>query len=245
MQSGPRILIGTSGWHYKHWKGPFYPKDMKPGRFLGYYAERFSTAEINNSFYKLPEEKTLKQWKQTAGDDFTFSVKASRFITHMKKLKDPLETLPNFSNRVKLLGNNLGPVLYQLPPKWNCNVERLKSFLKALENCPYRAVFEFRDPSWFNEDVYRALSDHNAAFCIYDMQGSQCPKEVTADFAYIRLHGPGEKYQGQYRTQDLAGWAGAISTWSRAGKEIYCYFDNDDSGFAAQDALRLKESLDV
>lgn len=121
--------IGTSGWHYKHWKGPFYPKNLPAKDFLNYYANHFQTVEINNSFYKLPEKKTLKQWQEIVGDGFIFAVKASRYITHMKKQKDPKKSLSNFLNTVKVLANNLGPILFQLPPRWHINTKRLNSFL--------------------------------------------------------------------------------------------------------------------
>lgn len=241
MGAKGKIYIGTSGWHYKHWKGPFYPENMKTEEFLSYYSDRFDTSEVNNSFYKLPEKERFHYWKKRVGEDFLFSVKASRYITHMKKLKDPQDSLSRFMDSVSELGEKLGPILFQLPPKWNSNLKRLTEFLDELSNYPHRAVFEFRDTSWFNSDIYDTLSDHNTALCIYHMEGWQTPKEITADFVYIRLHGPNGKYQGQYSGRELAGWAGAIWTWSGQGKDIYCYFDNDDQGFAALDALRLKE----
>jgi len=243
QSSRSHIHIGTSGWHYVHWKGPFYPKDVKSKDFLSYYTKSFSTAEINNSFYRLPEEKTLVTWRDTVPSDFIFSVKASRYITHMKKLKDPEEGLSRFLNRIDTLGKKLGPILFQLPPKWKCNRERLKSFLKALPK-RYKSAFEFRDPSWLIPEVYDLLSEHGAALCIFDLQQTVSPKEVTANFVYVRLHGPAaEKYEGQYDVQTLAGWAGAFSTWARRGKEIFCYFDNDQHGYAAIDAKRLEEML--
>ena len=239
------IHIGTSGWHYMHWKGPFYPKDIRPKDFLSYYVRCFSTAEINNSFYKLPEEKTLAAWHDAVPSHFIFSVKANRYITHMKKLKDPEESLSRFLDRVDTLGSKLGPILFQLPPNWNCNLNRLRAFLEALPK-RYRSVFEFRDPRWFVPEVYELLSQHQAALCIFDLQQSVSPKELTANFVYIRLHGPSTKrYEGQYDIQTLAGWAGAFSTWARQGREIFCYFDNDQQGFAPQDANKLEEMLSV
>jgi uncharacterized protein YecE (DUF72 family) len=241
--SSSHIHIGTSGWHYMHWKGAFYPEDMKAKGFLAYYTKHFATAEINNSFYKLPEEKTLAAWRDAVPSDFFFSVKASRYITHMKKLKDPEEGLSRFLGRIDTLGRKLGPILFQLPPKWRYSRDRLKSFLEALPK-RYKVAFEFRDATWLIPEAYDLLSEHGAALCIFDLEQSVSPKEVTADHVYVRLHGPSaRKYEGQYDVQTLAGWAGAFSTWARQGKEIFCYFDNDQLGYAPLDAMRLQEML--
>jgi uncharacterized protein YecE (DUF72 family) len=234
-----RTHIGTSGWHYNHWVGPYYPEGMDASEFLAYHAERFDTVEVNNSFYSLPKAETLRQWRDTVADTFTFSMKASRYITHMKKLTDPEEPVGNFLDRVSELGDKLGPVLFQLPPNWHFNADRLRHFLGVLPT-GYRYTFEFRDPSWFDDRAYAALREHNAAFCIYELAGQQSPKEVTADFVYVRLHGPGAAYQGRYTTQTLTGWAGACATWRRQGHDIYCYFDNDWAGYAVENALELQ-----
>lgn len=238
-----RVHIGTSGWHYRHWTGAFYPEDLPPSRFLSYYAGRFQTAEVNSSFYRLPSEKTVIAWRDGTPDNFLFTVKASRYLTHMKKLKDPAEPLAAFLQRADLLGSKLGPVLVQLPPNWRCNCERLRSFLDILPP-GHRFAFEFRDPSWFTEAVYKHLEDSNAALCIYHLQGFRSPRIMTADFTYIRLHGPGDAYRGNYSTRDLCGWAGAISVWRREGREVFCYFDNDQHGYAAANALELQNMLD-
>jgi uncharacterized protein YecE (DUF72 family) len=237
-----KIYIGTSGWHYSHWKGAFYPDDLSSGDYLSFYQERFTTVEINNTFYKMPEKKTLLEWKDTVKKDFIFSVKASRFITHMKKLKDPEEPVSNFFSKVSVFKDNLGPILFQLPPKWKINTERLKNFLESLPD-DYRYVFEFRDSSWFDKEIYRLLNHYRAAFCIYDLNQDLSPKEITSDFIYIRLHGPDGAYKGQYSTQTLSGWAGAFAAWKNKVETIYCYFDNDQAGYAAQDALRLKKMV--
>ncbi|MGC9529113.1 MAG: DUF72 domain-containing protein [Candidatus Bipolaricaulaceae bacterium] len=236
------VYIGTSGWHYPHWRGPFYPDELADADMFSYYARRFRTVEVNNTFYQLPGEPTLRAWRRAAPPGFVFAVKASRFITHMKKLTDPSRTLPPFLARVGLLGPRLGPILFQLPPRWRCNPRRLAEFLAALPP-EQRCAFEFRDPSWYRPETYRALAAHRAAFCIYHLAGHLSPKEVTADFAYIRLHGPGGAYQGQYDQATLAGWAGAISAWRRQGRDVYCYFDNDQRGYAPQDAARLSEMV--
>ena len=243
MESNKAVYIGTSGWHYAHWKGPFYPQDLRDEDMLGYYAAHFRTAEINNTFYRLPEKNTLARWRQTAPDGFIFAVKASRYITHMKKLKDAPDTLPKFFDRIKVLEDRLGPVLFQLPPKWGVNIERLEQFLKTLPG-DFRYAFEFRDPSWFREDVSGALAGKGAAFCIYDFEGRQSPLTVTGNLVYVRLHGPDGAYRGQYGAETLELWAQLLRGWSEQGREVYCYFDNDEAGYAAQDALRLKSLVE-
>jgi uncharacterized protein YecE (DUF72 family) len=234
--------IGTSGWHYDHWEGPFYPTGLPDGGFLEYYAGHFGTAEVNNSFYRLPEEKTLIRWRDAVPKDFVFSVKASRYLTHMKKLKDPREPLERLLERVSVLGTKLGPILFQLPPRWRSNSERLEGFLEILPE-DHRYAFEFRDPSWFDGEVYGLLAKYRAAFCVYDLGGRISPKEITADFAYVRLHGPGGPYRGRYGVKRLTGWAGVISGWLKEGLDVYCYFDNDEAGYAVQDALGLQQMM--
>lgn len=234
------VHIGTSGWHYQHWKGTFYPGALSEKMFLHYYTNHFHTVEINNSFYHLPSQKAIELWKDTVPDNFIFSVKASRFITHMKKLKDPQKSLKLFFERIELLHEKLGPILFQLPPNWNFNYERLITFLKALPK-GYRYTIEFRDPRWFTPLTYEALEEYGIAFCIYDLNGRLSPKQVTADFVYLRLHGPDAPYQGQYSTEVLTEWSGDFALWAGEGREIFCYFDNDQFGYAAQDALKLQQ----
>ena len=236
------IHIGTSGWQYDHWQGPFYPEELAKNQFLPYYANHFQTVEINNSFYQLPSPETLTRWRQDTPPKFCFAVKASRYITHMKKLKEPAEPVSNFLKRVELLADKLGPILFQLPPNWNFNRERLAAFLKKLPD-GFQYAFELRDPSWLTAAAYDLLAEHNAAFCIYELAGRRSPKEITANFIYIRLHGPGDAYQGQYDASTLSGWAGAFSTWSSQGYRIYCYFDNDQAGYAVQNARQLQQMV--
>jgi uncharacterized protein YecE (DUF72 family) len=242
VKSDSQIHIGTSGWHYHHWLGPFYPEHTATADFLAFYQQHFHTVEINNSFYHLPAEKTLGDWRDQAPQGFIFAVKASRYITHMKKLTAPEQSLKLFFDRVKILENRLGPILFQLPPHWHFNPDRLQEFLRALP-AGYRYAFEFRDQSWHNQDAYGLLAEHGAAFCIYEFGGVLSPREVTASFVYIRLHGPGGPYQGSYDRKTLIDWAGAISTWVTQSKDVYCYFDNDQAGYAAQNALTLKGML--
>ncbi len=240
MSAGP--YIGTSGWHYDHWEGLFYPRSLPDGGFLEYYAGYFGTAEINNSFYRLPQRETFGRWRDAVPENFVFSVKASRYLTHMKKLKDPSEPLERLLDRVSALGEKLGPILFQLPPRWRSNADRLEGFLEILPE-DHRYAFEFRDPSWFDGEIYGLLAKHGAAFCIYDLGGRISPKEITTDFAYVRLHGPAGPYQGRYGTRRLAGWANAFSTWLKQGLDVYCYFDNDEAGYAVQDALKLQQMM--
>jgi len=218
--------------------------DLPHTASLKFYDRHFTTVEVNNSFYQVPKPDTLIKWRDMTGKGFTFAVKANRYITHMKKLKDGEESFPPFRRAIDLLGDKLGPVLFQLPPRWHCNASRLNEFLEALPG-NLRYAFEFRDPTWFTQKIYKALAEHDAAFCIYDLGGRLSPRELTTNFCYVRLHGPGTAYQGQYDAGVLAGWAGIFRSWSGRGVEIFCYFDNDQSGYAVQDALRLKTILGI
>lgn len=236
------IHIGTSGWHYDHWVGPFYPNTLPKKRFLSHYMSRLSTVEINNTFYQLPQKNTFTQWREEVPEDFIFAVKASRYITHVKKLKDAAGPVKNFLERVATLKDKLGPVLFQLPPKWKCNLERLNSFLDILPS-GHDYAFEFRNPTWLNPQVYEALVEHNTALCIYEFDRRASPKMVTSNLIYIRLHGPDGPYRGKYTTEDLTGWAKLITDWANQGKKVYCYFDNDERGFAVENALELRSII--
>jgi uncharacterized protein YecE (DUF72 family) len=238
------IRIGTSGWHYRHWLGTFYPADLKTSQMFAFYQRFFDTVELNNSFYRLPTPEAFLAWRESADRDFVFAVKGSRFLTHNKKLKEPEQALHNLLPRADLLGEKLGPVLFQLPPKWKLNLERLEIFLQALPKV-HRYTFEFREPTWHTQAVYDTLQRHNAAYCIHELAGFHTPILVTADFAYVRLHGPGGKYQGSYTDAKLQEWADRIAEWSRKLKAVYVYFDNDDSGYAPRNALELKKRVDT
>ncbi|HYG38108.1 MAG TPA: DUF72 domain-containing protein [Cytophagales bacterium] len=243
MAGKGKIHIGTSGWHYMHWIGKFYPDEMKPKDFKEHYQKYFKTVEINNSFYHLPSFETFSNWRVSTPDDFVFSVKASRFITHMKKLKDPQNTFANFIQNVDGLEEKLGPILFQLPPKWQFNEERFRDFLETLPKKGYRFTFEFRNDTWYNETVYELLKKHNMAFCIYELEHHQSPQIVTSDFVYVRLHGPEKKYSGNYSNQTLEHWAEKCKTWQEDNKDVYIYFDNDQLGYAAFNALTLIEKV--
>jgi uncharacterized protein YecE (DUF72 family) len=233
------IRIGTSGWHYKHWVGNFYPARLPASRMLEHYLQRFDTVELNNSFYKLPSASSLQLWRDSTPAGFLFAVKGSRFLTHMKKLKDAQDGLRRFFDAIDILEPKLGPILFQLPPHWEVNVERLAAFLGILPSYR-RYAFEFRNPTWETAAIYDLLGSYNAGYCIFDLAGYLSPIRVTSNFAYIRLHGPGGKYQGSYSDTALHTWAARIAEWARNLTAIYVYFDNDDSGYAPQDALRLK-----
>lgn len=237
------IRIGTSGYHYKHWVGPFYPPRTSAARMLDFYVQHFDTLELNNSFYRLPTIQAFECWGDSTPSDFVFAVKASRFITHNKKLKDPENALENLLPRAQHLGKKLGPILFQLPPKWKVNVERLQELLEILPR-EHRYAFEFRELSWLKPEVNRILKKFNAAFCIYELAGYHTPLESTADFSYVRLHGPAAgKYQGSYSDERLGDWARWIQEQSKRLKAIYVYFDNDQAGYAAKNALRLREMV--
>ena len=235
--------IGTSGWMYKHWSGVFYPKELPVRDWLSFYSERLDTVELNNSFYRLPDEEYFRRWKETTPKNFLFSVKASRYLTHIKRLKVEAENISRLFSRVELLGRKLGPVLFQLPPRMKPDPVRLERFLSLLSR-DFRYAFEFRDPAWFCEPVYEILDRFRAAFCIYEIAGMQSPEIVTGNWVYIRLHGPGgRKYQGRYNAAALDRWAEKINVWGGSGKKVFMYFDNDDSGYAVQNAVELAERL--
>jgi uncharacterized protein YecE (DUF72 family) len=233
------VRIGTSGWHYNHWRGPFYPKKMPAAKMLDFYAQQFDTVELNNSFYHLPLESALESWRESTPRGFLFAMKGSRYLTHMKKLRDPGPGIERFMQRADLLGRKLGPILFQLPPRWQVNVARLEAFLEALPR-RHRYGFELREESWRTEAVYKVLRKHNAAFCIYELAGVRTQYTITANFTYVRLHGPGGAYQGSYDRGTLRRWAERIRAWKKDLRAVYVYFDNDQAGFAARNALELK-----
>jgi uncharacterized protein YecE (DUF72 family) len=233
------IHIGTSGWHYKHWKGPFYPPDLPASRWLDFYTAHFDTVELNNTFYRLPPPTAAGMWRDSTPPGFRFAVKGSRFLTHMKKLKDPEPGIAKFFERIDPLGPKLGPVVFQLPPFWDVDPGRLDAFLQALPPGP-KYAFELRNPTWHTDEVLRILRCHNAAFCIFEIAGFRTGFPITADFTYVRLHGPDGAYQGSYSHEQLAAWAGRIRDWQRDLHDIYLYFDNDQAAFAVDNALTLK-----
>ena len=213
MAIHPVARIGCSGWQYRHWRGSFYPADLPASRWFDYYAARFDTVEINNTFYRLPEASTFSAWRAQAPPRFLYAVKASRFLTHMKKLKNPVDPLRRLFQGARLLRQTLGPVLYQLPPRWRVDPERLAAFLRALPTQRQHAV-EFRDDSWYRDDVFALLHRHGVALCLHDMAGSATGKIAVGPFVYVRFHGP-QKYSGKYRRAH-ARRVGAVAGWATA-----------------------------
>lgn len=239
-----KIHIGTSGWHYKHWRGTFYPVDLKPPDFMNYYLNHFDTVEINNSFYRLPTPETFITWRQAVPENFIFAVKASRYITHNKKLIESKEALHQLMHNVSGLQKKEGVILFQLPPGWKCNVDRLREFVASLDPS-HRYTFEFRNQTWYNDEVYDVLKNKNIAFCIYELDHHMSPVVTTADYVYVRLHGPEGKYTGSYSDKTLEMWAKRCADWSADKKDVYIYFDNDQMGYAAFNAKTLQNMLKV
>lgn len=235
-----RAFIGTSGWMYDHWKGVFYPEGIKKDDWLSFYMRHFHTVEINSTFYHLPTPEAFEGWREAAKKGFIFALKGSRFITHMMKLKEPEEPLRLFMERAEILGESLGPILFQLPPRWRCNPQRLEEFVEYLPS-KLRFAFEFRDDSWFNENVYGILSKRDISFCIYHMPDFMSPVEITAPFVYIRFHGADSLYGGRYSEDDLSRWADLIKLYLKGGLDVYVYFNNDAEGFAVINAKELRE----
>jgi uncharacterized protein YecE (DUF72 family) len=239
------IRIGTSGWHYGHWSGPFYPADLPKDKWLEYYVQHFDTVEINNTFYQLPREETFRNWRKQAPAGFLFTVKANRYITyitHIKRLKDPQEVLDRFFERVRLLKKNLGPILYQLPPSLHKDLNRLESFIKLLPK-KETAVFEFRHESWCCEDTYKLLDKFGVGFCIHDLSGNESPRIVTGDIIYVRFHGPTDRYEGCYPKSVLRDWAKWLKDQAKDVRSIYVYFNNDACAYAVRNAKELKEQF--
>jgi uncharacterized protein YecE (DUF72 family) len=236
----PSLFIGTSGFYYPDWRGCFYPAKLPAREYLPFYSTRFKSLEVNSTFYRLPLETTLSRWRDITPPGFVFAVKASRFITHIKRLDDPEHTVAPFLDRIRCLGSKLGPVLFQLPSRFPFNGEKLDAFCKVISG-DFRYVFEFRDTDWFRQETCDILSHHNMAFCIYDFSGIQSPATVTADFVYLRFHGPlKDPYRGAYPDGFLDEWTEKVRCWIKAVKAIYVYFDNTMEGHAAVDAMKMQ-----
>lgn len=242
-----RFWIGTSGWHYPHWIGNFYPEDLPTGEWLTYYARHFPTVEINNSFYRQPKASTWELWRHTAPPGFRYAVKANRFLTHIKRLKGVEDSLAFFLKGARLLADRLGPILYQLPPNFQRregNALRLEAFLSILPR-EERHAFEFRHKSWFVEETFQQLRRHDVGFCAFDMPDLKPPLLATAPFAYMRFHGSGALYMSNYPDEQLEDWAKRLSRLAKEVDEVYVYFNNDAFGFAVANARRLGELLGV
>ena len=255
-----QIRVGCSGWQYKHWAASatatpdqeefFYPAGLPQKRWFAHYALTFDTVEINNSFYRLPEAATFARWREQAPRHFLYAVKASRFLTHMKKLKDPEDPLFRFFENARQLGPRQGPILYQLPPRWPVNIERLETFLRTLRRVarqlrirPYHAM-EFREPTWYDERVFDLLRRYDVALCLHDMQGSATGKMAIGPFIYVRFHG-WTKSSGRYSDERLDEWADWLSERVADGMDVFAYFNNDVGGHAPRDAVRLRDRIHV
>jgi uncharacterized protein YecE (DUF72 family) len=244
MRRAARIRIGCSGWQYRHWRGSFYPPELSQTRWFAHYALHFDTVEINNTFYRLPEAATFEKWSERAPLHFLYSVKASRFLTHMKKLKDPHDPLVRLFDRASHLGPHLGPVLYQLPPHWPVDLDRLRNFLQDLRSVwPDRIhAMEFRDPSWYDDRVLALLDRYQVTLCLHDMKGSATDRIAIGPFVYVRFHGV-EQYGGAYSDYQLDAWSEWLAARAASGVDVYAYFNNDIGGHAPRDALRLRQRL--
>jgi uncharacterized protein YecE (DUF72 family) len=237
------VRVGCSGWQYRHWRGRFYPRDLPVDRWLEFYVQQFDTVELNNSFYRLPDAEQFDAWRERLPSGFVMAVKASRYLTHLKRLRDPVEPLHRLWSRAERLGDRLGPMLYQLPPRWRRDVERLASFVDRLP-ARRRHAIEFRDPSWYDQTIFRLLEDGGVALCLHDMPGSASQASPIGPFVYVRFHGSGARYGGGYSPQRLTVWAERLTEWAAAGLPGYVYFNNDAAAHAVRDAQRLRTLLD-
>ena len=239
---GSSIFIGTSGWFYQHWRGIFYPDDMKPDKWLTYYSKFFNTVENNSSFYHLPKESTIKRWHKKVGDNFLYAVKIWRRITHYQKLVDIKEPLKIFIDRISLLGNSLGVLLAQFPPSMKKDLTLLENFIKLLPK-DMKCAFEFRNKSWIDQEVVDLLKAYNQPFCIADSARYYSDVIVTSDLVYIRFHGPGSLYSSSYNTEQLKIWATKIKAWRNEKRIILAYFNNDFNGYAVKNAMELMDLI--
>ncbi|MBW3574711.1 MAG: DUF72 domain-containing protein [Actinobacteria bacterium] len=236
--------VGCSGWVYKHWRTVIYPPSLPQRRWFEHYASLFATVEVNNSFYRLPTEAAVEGWAGQAPPGFVYALKLGAFGSHRMKLRDAASWLPNHLDRLDRLGEHAGPTLVQLPPRWRRNAERLDEFL-SVAPASRRWAVEVREPSWLHDDVYEVLHRHGAALCIHDLLADH-PWELTADWTYVRFHGPRateHAYQGRYGPDGLFWMAERLTDWLGQGRDVYAYFNNDEAGFAVEDARWLAERL--
>jgi uncharacterized protein YecE (DUF72 family) len=243
-----RLFIGTSGYNYKHWSnGVFYPSELPQNKWLEHYSKFFSTVELNVTFYRLPQEKVFNGWYTKTPKDFIFTLKGSRFITHVKKLNDCREALELFLLRSKNLREKLSLILWQLPPGMHLDEKKLEGFcklLKEMKDLNFKSVFEFRHKSWFCEVVYQILKHYNFSICIAHSNRWPSIEKITADPVYLRFHGGTVLYGSNYSDEELKYWSNNIKCWLAEGRSVYAYFNNDAHGFAVQNALRLKELVE-
>jgi uncharacterized protein YecE (DUF72 family) len=233
------IHVGTSGWQYDDWTPGFYPKDLPRRAWLGWFADRFSSVEVNNTFYRLPERETFERWRAETPDGFVIAVKASRYITHVRRLRDPEEPVRRFLERAEGLGSRLGPVLFQLPPRFPADPSRLAGLIGLLPD-DLCAAFEFRDPSWETDEVRAMLRDAGAALVVADRPGTRLPERVVGDWMYVRFH-QGRRAGPDYPRPKLRRWAGRIA--ELGVRDVFAYFNNDAGGAAIRDAVVLRDEL--
>ncbi|HUU28836.1 MAG TPA: DUF72 domain-containing protein [archaeon] len=237
-----KFFIGTSGFTYKHWRGVFYPEDLPQRKWLEHYVQHFNTVEINSSFYHLPRPSTCGNWRNRVPEDFVFAMKASRFITHIKRLKEIEEPLKNFFEVIRPLEKKLGPVLFQLPPGIKKDLLLLRDFLEKLP-AGFCYAFEFRNNVWYEDDLFSLLDSAGIAFCIHDLPLRVSPCVVTGKFIYVRFHGAQQAYASSYTNEELQTWAGRLKGYSKKGLDVYAYFNNDMQGYAVENAKTLKHFL--
>lgn len=243
-----KVFIGTSGWSYPHWgKGVFYPLEVKQKEWLSYYSQYFDTVEINNTFYQLPQKTVFERWERSVPSHFSFVVKVSRYITHIKKLNQPEQPLLRFLENVSLLKKKLALLLFQLPPFLKANQLRLKHLLDLLEDQSIipgvKATFEFRNRTWLEKEIFHIITQRNAALCFADWPDLRMTEPVTADFIYLRRHGPKSLYASGYSQEEIKRDANQINRWLADGKDVYIYFNNDAEGWAVKNALSLLEMV--
>jgi uncharacterized protein YecE (DUF72 family) len=236
--------IGCSGWNYASWRGAFYPDGLPARRWLEHYSTVFDTVEVNATFYRLQKREAVARWVEQAPPEFCFAVKASRYLTHMKRLTDLGQGVERLYEPLQPLidAGRLGPVLWQLPENFHRNDERLAAALDGLP--PGRHAFEFRHHSWFDPDVYAALRERNVAFVVAHRKDHDFPDDViTADFTFVRFHHGARGHRGNYSATELDDWAGRIADWARRELDVFAYFNNDWEAFAPRNALDLRERV--
>ena len=235
--------MGCSGWNYREWRGRLYPPDLSSSAWLAHYAQSFGTVEVNTTFYRLVTREAAARWAAQTPQGFVFAVKASRYLTHVRRLTDPGEGIARFFERIEPLAaaGRLGPVLWQLPESFRRDDERLRGTLEMLP--PGRHAFEFRDRSWFADEVYELLSAHGAALVLGDHPERPFqPHRRTADWGYVRFHYGSRGRRGNYSERELEAWAVRLAEWSEQ-EELYVYFNNDWEGFAPRNAMTLRRRL--
>ncbi len=242
-----KIFVGTSGWNYGHWRGIFYPNALPQNRWLEFYSKYFDTVEINMTFYRFPFKRAIEKWKKTVPTGFIFSVKGNRIITHVKKLKEVESILKKFLSLISIFEDNLGPVLFQLPPSFSFNKERLTVFCEFLasQEIIKKGMFsiELRDKRWINEETFQILEKYNISLCFSDYPGVEVSSPLTASFVYMRRHGPTSLYSSCYSEKEIRRDASSIESYLKNNVDVFVYYNNDANAWAVQNALQLKEMV--